>query len=191
MKILVISNSLIIQELLKLVLDNREDSAEYIQRAQDAEDINYDILFIDDFISDLKAQIDFAKSSLRAKRVILLGGEEDLELGSLVDIALKKPFLPTDIEDVLEKFNTKDLNTNVLDPDEVAKIKALMELDETSREDKLSYIDKLENRENLKLKKKSAKEFLVEILELNKKELKGLLKGAKVSIKVEFKDSNE
>ena len=190
MKILIISNSLIVQELLKLVLDNREDSAEYIQRAQDADDINYDIVFIDDFIPELKAQIDFVKSRLKAKRVILLGGE-DLELGSVVDIVLKKPFLPTDIEDILEKFNTEDIDTNILDPDEIAKIKALMELDEDSSEDELTYIDMLENRENLKLKKRAAKEFLYEILSLDKKELKSLLKGAKVSIKVEFKESHE
>ncbi len=191
MKILVISNSLIVQELLKLVLDNREDSSEYIQKAQDAEDINYDIVFIDDFISNLKRQIDFVKSSLKAKRVILLGGEKDLELGSIVDIILKKPFLPADIEDVLGKFNNKDISTNILDPEEIAKIKVLMELDEDSSEDELSYIEMLENKESLKLKKRDAKEFLYEILKLNKKELKALLKGAKVSIKVEFKDNNE
>ena len=191
MKILVISNSLIVQELLKLVLDNREDSSEYIQKAQDAEDINYDIVFIDDFISNLKRQIDFVKSSLKAKWVILLGGEKDLELGSIVDIILKKPFLPADIEDVLGKFNNKDISTNILDPEEIAKIKVLMELDEDSSEDELSYIEMLENKESLKLKKRDAKEFLYEILKLNKKELKALLKGAKVSIKVEFKDNNE
>ena len=190
MEILVISNSLVIQELFKLVLKNKNAKVQYAQKAQDANSINYDIVFIDDYIPNLKEQIDFIKTHLRAKNITLLGGD-DLELASLVDIVLKKPFLPSDIEEILQKFDNKELSTHILDPNEIAKIRALMDIDEDKKQEDLSYIERLENKEPLKLKKKAAKEFLLEILDLDKKELKSLLKGAKVSIKIKFKDSNE
>ncbi len=62
-----------------------------------------------------------------------------------------------------------------------------LELDEEIKE--LSTIDKLEQKESLKLKGKDAKEFLYDCRGLTKKELKKLLKGAKITIKIDYKSA--
>jgi len=150
---------------------------------------------IDNAIEDLIEQLDFIKERLDSKIVLL--GSSDSAVDELVDRVVQKPFLPTDIEELLDSIEpTKEpqIKTNVLDPDEIARIKALMALDEEeSKEplDELDYIERLEEKESLKLKKKKAKELIYELAKLSKKEIKNLLKGAKVSIKIEYKKGDD
>jgi len=85
--------------------------------------------------------------------------------------------------------NAKETTPKVLDPQEIEKIKALMTLDESEDDvlDEISYIDKIKNKESFKLKTKEAKKFFKELKNIKKKELKRLLKGAKIRVKIEFK----
>ena len=195
MNILIVSSSLIVKELLKLVLEGKNFKAEYQNRAQDAKGAHYSLVFIDNAIEDLIEQLDFIKERLDGKIVLL--GSSDSAVDELVDRVVQKPFLPTDIEELLDSIEpTKEpqIKTNVLDPDEIARIKALMALDEEeSKEplDELDYIERLEEKESLKLKKKKAKELIYELAKLSKKEIKNLLKGAKVSIKIEYKKGDD
>ncbi len=84
---------------------------------------------------------------------------------------------------------TKESSPKVLDPQEIERIKALMQLDESDDDilDEVSYIDKIKNKESFKLKTKEAKRFFKELKNIKNKELKRLLKGAKIRIKIEFK----
>ena len=85
--------------------------------------------------------------------------------------------------------NAKESQPKVLDPQEIEKIKALMTLDESENDilDEISYIDKIKNKESFKLKTKEAKRFFKELKNVKNRELKRLLKGAKIRVKIEFK----
>ena len=178
----IISNSLIVNELLKLVFKKREEKIDFIKES-DIERVSNSLVIIDDSIADLDRAIHNLK--LQNNRIILLG-ENSIE----TDYRIEKPFLPKDIENILEeiKKNSKKIQTNILDPDEIAHIKALMALDD--EEKGLTPFEKLKERESFQAKGKEAKELLFSLAELHPKELKKLLKKSKVSIKISFKESN-
>ncbi len=190
MNILVISYSTIVMELLNLVFKDGNIQSEHAKLSDEAKNDSYDVIFIDDSTPNLVDEIENIKDNFSYSKLILIGNSVD---STLVDIVVKKPFLPKDIKDILKKINSTTnkenisiKETNVLNYDEIAKIKELMALTEID-EDKLSVIEKLEQNISQKLKGKEAKEFLYECRGLTKKELKKLLKGAKVSIKISYK----
>ena len=186
MNILIISNSIVVEELLKLVLKNKDYNLEYQKDVEDADRDYYDAVFIDESSQDLNSQIEYAQEGLQSQVVLIASKDTDTN----ADYVVVKPFLPEDIELVIDNLKDKTIErkeTNILDPEEIAKIKELMQLDEF--EDELENIECLRDKKSLKVKKKEAKELLLELCKLDKKELKKLLKGAKVSIKIEYKKS--
>jgi len=198
MNILVISNSVIVKELIKLVAEDYDYSIEYQNSAKDAQDFNYCLVFIDDSSQDINSQLEFIKSKLRGDTVLLSSSK--IEPNEYIDYTINKPFLPNDIKDILDrckefdktKEQSEKIETSILDPQEIAAIKALMEMeldeeDSKTSEDERSYILMLEDKESLELKNKKAKKLLYELGSLGKKEFKKLLKGAKVSIKIEYR----
>jgi len=194
MNILVVSNSTIVKELIKLVIQENSLKAEYKNSAKDADDINYNTVFLDDTVDSIEEQIKFIKAKLSGE-LVLISSKKDITIEN-IDKVLSKPFLPNDIKEILNNCPSQvkeKVKTNILDPEEIAKIKALMELEEKpdSSEDEKSYILMLEEKESLKLKNKKAKKLLFELGSLGKKELKKLLKDAKISIKIEYKAEDE
>jgi hypothetical protein len=198
MKSLVISNSKILLQFFELVLDKR---AEYVDKAKNAKSKRYNLVFIDDIL-DVKKEIDYIKKHLKYNYLILVGN--DKKYRDFVDLVLKKPFLPRDIEDLVERLKDnkrilkledvisdlelyeeemETIKTNILDPDEVAKIKELIPKDESQ------IFSIINGKKKAKLKNKKAKKLLEEICKLSKKEKKKLLKDAKVVIKIKFKDN--
>ncbi len=188
-KIPVISNSLIVKELLNLIFKKRDEKILYLH-SNEIDTLYDSVVIIDDTLDELKS----THSRLKANNntTVLLGESTEID----TDYSLKKPFLPKDIEELLKKIpqksiKKKDIKTKVLDPDEIAHIKALMDLDDeyTGDSEELTPVELLEFRESLKLKGKEAKEFLYEIATLQTKKLKKLLKKSDISIKISFKDS--
>ena len=195
MNILIVSNSLVVEELLKLVLKSKDYNLEFQKDVEDADISSYDIVFIDDSAQDLTSQIEFAQDGLHSKVALIASTNSDVEANYIIT----KPFLPQDIETILDNIESSKLSTkvtNILDPDEIAKIKELMQMDdeeleaEDSQED-IKNIDLLKDKKSIKLKKKDAKELLLELNNIDEKELKKLLKGAKVSIKIAYKKGKD
>ena len=187
MNILIVSSSFVVEELLKLILKEK-NNLEIQEDVEDAKRDSYDIIFIDDSVQNIVSQIEYAQNSLNTQVAFITSIDSDIKANYIV----VKPFLPQDIENIIEQLEAKNidsLQTNVLDPEEIAKIKELMQLDEFEDEDELENIERLRDKKSLKVKKKEAKELLLELCKLDKKELKKLLKGAKVSIKIEYKKS--
>ena len=193
MNILIVSNSLVVEELLKLVLKDKDYNLEYQKDVEDADRNSYDIIFIDDSAQDLASQIEFAQDGLKSQVALITSVDSDIKADHLII----KPFLPQDIETILDNLESRELSvvgTNILDPEEIAKIKELMQMDDEvqdTKEENLDNIVLLKDKKSLKLKKKEAKKLLLELCKLDKKELKKLLKGAKVSIKIAYKKDND
>ncbi len=185
MNIIVISRSAVVKELLKLTLNKENLSTQYTDSSKNIGNSSYDFIFLDDSVINLDMELEYINSNLSKGKLIFIGNNK--QILSKVDKAVKKPFLPRDIESIIKEApKKKEIKTNILDPQEIAKIKELMECD-ISDSMELNYIDLLEDRQDLNLKKKDAKELLYDLSTLSKKEIKKLLKGAKVSIKINFK----
>ena len=191
MNILIVSNSFVVEELLKLILKEK-NNLEMQEDVEDAKRDSYDIIFIDDSVQNIVSQIEYAQNSLNTQVAFTTSIDSDIKANYIV----VKPFLPQDIENIIEQLEEKNidsLQTNVLDPEEIAKIKELMQLDEELEESKenINIQELLKAKISLKAKKKEAKELLLELCDLDKKDLKKLLKGAKVSIKIAYKKSED
>ena len=187
MRILILSNSLVVTELFKLALNQENLDSEFKQNIKDASFASYDMIFVDESILNLKSQIEHIEDEIEYKELIAISNGE-AEYASRV---LKKPFLPEDIKKSIESFkeNSTKEPANVLDLEEIERIKSIIELNEY--EDKLtqkSAVESLAAKESFKAKNKEAKKVLKELCKMDKKELKELFKNSKVTIKIDFKD---
>jgi len=188
MHILILSNSLVVTELFKLALDN-DIKSEFKQNINDANRDSYDIIFIDDSLIDFDKQIESIESEIDYKELVAITNSDN-EYSNKI---LQKPFLPKDItntiNEIKQELEKKNEPANVLDLEEIEKIKSIIELNEY--EDKLnkkSTIDSLKSKESFKAKNKEAKKLLKELCKMDNKEVKELFKSAKVTIKIDFKD---
>ena len=192
MNILIVTASFVVEELLKLILKDKNYNLESQEDVEDAKRDSYDIIFIDDSVQDISSQIEYAQDGLKSQVALITNADSKIE----ADYIVIKPFLPQDIENILDNLEDEiiaNTPTNILDPEEIAKIKELMEMDEAieNQDKNVKHIELLKDKKSLNVKKKEAKELLLELSELNKKELKKLLKGAKVSIKIAYKKGKD
>jgi hypothetical protein len=189
MKILVISNSTVIVEIFKLALENKDFELEFVNHIEDAKDDFYSIIFIEEDSLNIKEQIDIIENYINYKELVSIGTQER-EYSNLL---LKKPFLPKDIEKFIEQIDKdleeKDEPANVLDLEEIEKIKSLIQESEIEEElIKKDAIEKFKDKESFKVKKKKAKKFLQELCLMDESVREELLDSAKITIKIEFKD---
>jgi len=190
MNVLVLSYSNVVIELLKLVFKEKNIKSENVKSIHDTSSNSYDLIFIDDSIPKYELQIQELVDNFSYSNLIFIGNLNN-KLQNLVDFTIKKPFLPKDINEIINNTkidtNNKKIKTKILDAQEINKIKALMQIEEIDNNEDI--FKKLENKEDIALKKKEAKEFLIECSNISPKKLKKLLKGAKVSIKIKYKSS--
>ncbi len=187
MNILVLSYSTVVKELLKMVF--KDITTCEASSLDEVDGDSYSAIFIDDSLSDLDEVVDEIINNFSYTKLVLIGSDSNLE--DRVDISIQKPFLPNELKDILtdiEESSKNSKETNILNKIEIDRIKELMSLDEVRNSS--SFVDLLERKESLNLKSKGAKEMLFELSTLDQKELKNLLKGAKVSIKIKFKSSD-
>jgi hypothetical protein len=187
MSILILSNSLIVIELFKIALLSKDRDIEFAQNISNIHKNRYDIVFVDENISNLNSQIDFIKSEIEYKELVAITNKPS----EYATVTLQKPFLAEDINRLLEELEQKEQKSepaNVLDLDEIEKIKSIMALNDYEENlTKKDPIEALNAKESFKAKNKSAKKVLKEICKMDKKELKELFKSAKVTIKIDFK----
>jgi|AAUQ01.1.fsa_nt_gi hypothetical protein len=180
MKSLVISSSTVLFEFFKLVLDR---DIEGQKSAKDAKDSYYNLIFIDDIVN-IKREVEYIKRNIKYDYLILVGSKYE----ELFDLTLKKPFLPSDLESLINKLFTKDKEKN----------SPIIE-DNSSKESDVKQIKELITKEDsilieggrVKLKNRGAKRLLKMFCKLNKKEFKKLFKEAKITIKIEFRSGDE
>ena len=191
MNILVITQSVVIEGLFNIVTQSSSITTTIVKSPQKAPKKSFDIIFIDDIIPNITQQIQYIKNNFSFKELVLLGKERDFHLPTI-----KKPFLPQDIHSFLEKSKviqsiSQEKTPNVLDPYEIEKIKALLELEESEVQiNKDDFLHRLIQKESLSLTNKKAKKLLKQLCTLSKKERKKLLKDATITLKISFGESN-
>lgn len=145
MHVLLINDNPVISRLLGLCTREEERILEEIKSIESTQRESYDILFVDeDVCVDTLVESDLYHT---AKTTVLFA-KDDKE-NRHFDVVIKKPFLPSQILDILENNFEKDEEvqapfifplateskvekneTNVLDRDEIEQIKTLLDMDE-------------------------------------------------------------
>ena len=187
MKILLINDNPVVSRLLALCIRGEHIELDEVKCVDDIKDVRYDILFVDDasYLDNIDALLDDG----RIRKKVFISYDEEKVKG--FDKTIKKPFLPSQIINIIKSITVNDsdekeedisifplsseneeaedeilpdifpLSTEeketgdmleleenvslpeVLDSDEIAKIKALLEMDEeiSENEDALSLSD--------------------------------------------------
>lgn len=192
MEILVVTQSVVVEGLFRVVEQNAALQTTFCQSAKELEQEYFDVIFIDDIVPNLKEEIDYIHENIQFLELVLLGKENHFHLPTIA-----KPFLPQDIYNFLEQVKVledlpKKEPPNVLDPYEIEKIKALLKLEESEEKQiKNDYLNRLVQKESLTLKNKKAKKLIKLLCSLSKKERKKLLKDATITLKISFGEVNE
>jgi len=160
MNILLINNNPMVSRLIILCTQNERMNFEEVSDIQTLKHNNYDVVFIDE--ASYEGDIQSIEEKIKIGKKILFANE-DITLSDF-DMTIKKPFLPSQIIDILENIDNtveskeqekkasifplssapKDeyeidssnvtQKTKVLDTMEVEKIKELLDMNETNEE---------------------------------------------------------
>jgi len=196
MRVLLLSPSRVVHELVKLGTVSLEEVELDITRAPDeVGGDRYDVLLIDDRYL-LEEAGDPLEHLLAGKKVLL--GAEKISGFSSFDTVIKKPFLPEDIRKLLEEIPEQEIeipsssssverrpSTEVLDAEEIEKIRSL--LDDEGSGSREIYPSGAGSKEQV-----YTLEDLLDLLDRQKaKKLKKLLRGAKIHLTIEWPEEEE
>jgi len=156
MHILLINNNPVVSRLLSFCLKKETIVLEEIEDIESCKRDKYHIVFVDEALYDEKLQR--LKDTMTIQKTVIF--THTLMDSSHFDVAIQKPFLPSQILEIVESLNEESpASTQVLDSNEVEKIKALLEVNE--KEYKSS--DETLNDEEYEARKiKAIKEQLIE-----------------------------
>lgn len=167
MKILLLNNNPVVNKLVTLSVQKTSDELSVAESVEAIEPKNYDLLIVDDalygenFMQDVGSKIKFNKS--------LFICSKEAKFTEEFTRVLKKPFLPTDLVEVLislgkmvdtielDKMDeTHDAETDSFDDlDEVDGFDELEDLDEFEGLDEIEGLDELDQLDDLDEKPKS------------------------------------
>ncbi|WP_456392829.1 hypothetical protein [Nitratifractor sp.] len=196
MRVLLLSPSRVVQELVKLGIVSLEGVELDIARAPgEVGGDRYDVLLLDDRY--LAEEAGDPLEHLLAGKKVLLGTEKASDF-PYFDTVLEKPFLPEEIRRLIEGApeegarasslslsEERRASTEVLDEEEIRKIRSLLD-DEGAEVGEISPSpERLQERAY-------TFEDLLDLLERQKvKKLKKLLRGAKIHISIQWPEGEE
>ncbi|MDM5271461.1 hypothetical protein PGH07_04660 [Sulfurovum sp. zt1-1] len=126
MQILLLNTNPVVSRLITLCLKDRHAELYEFSSQEEIEDKAYDLAFIDD-ASYKKISPDILKK-LRIAKLVLLTSHPD-ERNELIDVVIKKPFLPSKIIEVIDSLEL--IETSESEADEPPHIFPLSEAEET------------------------------------------------------------
>jgi hypothetical protein len=195
MKILLLTRNHVVREFVELVADRVDAELVLYDTVEGSVDVGYDFLFVDDrgeLLEQSKALIE----RLETRKNIVLYNQAK-EIHDLFDIQVKKPFLPSDIQMILEAppetkvHLEEDQILNIRDIDE---IKSLLEdegLEIVSEEDLADEITAESGIQIVESQISQEDKLIEAIMQMEPKRIRKLLKGAEVTIKIRFPKGNE
>jgi len=116
MNILLINTNPVVSRLVPLSMQDERIVFEEVSHVSEATKERYDVVFVDDMAYD-DACASFLSQAEVGRVVFLSGRDSGEEIGTLFDTVIKKPFLPSQIEGVLEEAAVIDSFSQVRDAD--------------------------------------------------------------------------
>ncbi len=132
MKILLINNNPVVSRLVSLCVRDDAITFEEVDTVNEADDAVYDIVFIDDASYNGKVEAFLNWVAKTGKVVFLSGRESGDEIGRTFDTVIKKPFLPSQIQSVIDAVREGE---RVKEEENTAISESTMEIEEVSQED--------------------------------------------------------
>jgi hypothetical protein len=225
MHILLVNTNPVISRLMFLIL--RNDKSIVLDEVSGTElptEVYYDILFVDEKCCSTEEMKIFLQRASMKKKILLTTSKEKHFEG--IDYVIRKPFLPSEITSVIQSFSyneksrskekkkqgfsiftsggdkaekndAKKQEYQILDSDEMEKIKQLLfdeslsEISHQTAETELFKTEKeAENRDaSLPIEQKETnldKKLLEALMEMKPRKIRKLLEGAEVSINIRF-----
>ncbi len=192
MRILLLTRNHVVREFIELVADRVGAVLEVREKAEDLSDQEIDFLFVDDRGELLEQSLPLLDSLDHAEHVVLYN--ELKEAHSLFDRQVKKPFLPSDIQEILEDTTssvTHLAEDQILNIQDIEEIKTLLEdegMEIVSEEDLVDEIDTTEEEKLVESEETvdSEAKLLEAIMQMEPKKIRKLLRGAEVQITIKF-----
>jgi len=201
MKILLLTRNHVVHEFVELVADRVGAQLDVQDTIEGIVDIGYDFLFVDDRGDLLEKSITLIDSFDTQKNIVLYNKTKPMH--DLFDLGIKKPFLPSDIQTILEEIPKPKIHLEedqILNIRDIDEIKSLLEdegleiiseedlADEITSESDLHIVEeKIEREESASVEEK----LLEAIMQMESKKIRKLLKGAEVTINIRFPKENE
>ena len=132
MKILLINANPVVSRMLALCTRDESIVLDEVKRVDAVKDSGYDVLFVND--ASYTDQVDALLANKRIRKKIFISYEEESVEG--FDLTIKKPFLPSQITDILESI---DMSEEIEESDEVLSLD-LEDLEEDVQEEELPSI---------------------------------------------------
>ncbi|NKQ40917.1 MAG: hypothetical protein HF962_05030 [Sulfurovum sp.] len=202
MKILLFTKNHVVREFVELATDRVGAKLYTVETLDEAKVKEYDFVFVDDRGAFLSSNNVFDKfPSLTS--IVLYNKEKDLH--DRFDIKLKKPFLPSDIQEIIEgkRFAQDGQQTyfsddQVLNLQDIGEIKSLLEdegleivsekelADEVGKDSAFQVLGTEHMDKTDEIKDEGSDKILKAISEMEAKKIRKLLKGAEVTITIRF-----
>ena len=191
MKILLLTRNHVVREFIELVADRMGAVLDVRDSVAQIEDVGYDYLFVDDrgvFLQESMALVE----GLDTYQNIVLYNETD-PLHEKFDLQIKKPFLPSDIQAILEQTpepKEHDAEDQILNLQDIDEIKSLLEdegLEIVAEEDLVDEIDTENAYGIMETEPSKVEEKLLQaITKMEPKKIRKLLKGAEITLSIRF-----
>ena len=186
MRILLLTRNHVVREFIELVADRIGALLEVQELVPEADAHAYDVLLVDDCGTLLEESMPLLGRLQACQRIVLYTQAHTLH--EMFDLKVKKPFLPSDIQSILEKrVVTKEAQAQeqVLHIEDIAEIRSLLEGEgvEIISEEELVEEVTVETE----IVHGTMEEKLLEaVLEMKPKKIRKLLQGAEVTLKISF-----
>jgi hypothetical protein len=179
MHILLINSNPVVSKLFKCVIEDEHMELLEVSVVNKIKNKDYEIIFIDESLCK-KNLNEILKRFPRSKKVCI---SYDLTEIKEFDATLQKPFLPSQIMDIVEDFNFLEIEPrSILDTQEIETIKSLLNMEDIVTEE-LAVKKKLKKP---KKQNKKTKELLLKVKKLDKKAIKRFLKGKEIKIRIQL-----
>ena len=188
MKILLLTRNHVVREFIELVADRVGAGLDVLGEVPEAGEIEYDVLFVDDRGTLLEESITLLDTLEPGQSVVLYAEENALH--DFFDHQVKKPFLPSDIQQILEQdtlSSAQPIEEQVLNIQDIEEIRGLLEregLEIVAEEELVDEIDRepLVEEEDTTMEEK----LLAAISSMEPKKIRKLLRGAEVTLRIRF-----
>ena len=192
MKILLLTRNHVVKEFIELVADRVGAVLEVWDRVEEVIDARYDFFFVDDrgvFLEESQGLLGVLGV---CQNVVLYS--EPHALHTRFDLRVKKPFLPSDIQTILENAPASDehlLEDQILNIQDIEEIKSLLEhegMQIVSEEDLIDEIDTELGIKNRKTEQRldTQEKLLEALVHMEPKRIRKLLRGAEMHITIKF-----
>jgi len=195
MKVLLLTRNHVVREFTALVADRMGIDLEVQEYGDSAARGEYDFLLVDDRGTLLEEGLALMKRLDVLRSIILYSEKKNHH--EFFDHKIKKPFLPSDIQYILESQpikNTSKEEEQVLNIQDIEEIRGLLESEGMEIVSEEELVDEIEMEHEVSEAEKETymeEQLLMALRNMEPKKIRKLLKGAEMTLTIRFPKETE